>query len=875
MKETKKPLFALAALALSLAAPALAGTRPGDDCFTVLVGRKASADGSVIVAHNEDDPGDIVVNVRKIHGRDHGATRRVALGHGATYETDGRVAGFLWIEATGQEFADSFVNDFGVVVTSDSCPSRETADDLTDGGIGYMLRRLLAEKARTAREAVKLAGELIEKYGYRGSGRTYSVADKDEAWMIAVIRGRHWFAERVPDDEVAVIPNWYTIRRIRTDVPAEFAGSPDIVAYARARGWYDEAKGGAFDFKTAFQRPGRPDPILDGNTLRNWRGLAWLSGRDWEKNGDYPFSFKPAKKVSAESLLALLRDHYEGTPFDATEGYKTGTPNHTKYRTICTTSTIASFVASLNGRRPAPVSAMVWLALGRPDSTAFLPVYGGVDDLPAGAGLGPREHDDVVLYAGHFDDSWLRAERDKLLGTKVGGLARAVEADYGRMILVARGALGPAEASFVKGRKGFEAEFASLYAKDKAAAQKVLDAHVAAAFAEVSGLYDRLAAKPEDPGLSADAQARADIAYLRAAAKKLLDGCLITASDGTPLYTPDGRAHYAALWTRDFASMVEYAGDLMSLKNIESCIDRLVKAVREDGAVPDRVQVDGRAVYAAGAADSPLGEPNIDNAQFLVFAAAGCLEMVPEDMRAALYRKWSPALVRGMDWTPRGANGLVWNDPRKPHSPYGFTDTVAKTGDLFMESVLYWRAAKILARWEGLYGSGATRDGLLARAAAIERSIGSLWDETTGMFLAASVDCRQTDIWGNAYAVAVGFPPAGRRDRIVDYLVSNYDRYVWHGQVRHLPRGEYWQRQLYPVEKDRYQNGAFWGTASGWVMEAVAGRAPELALRMFHDLVEDFRAGGICECVNEGYRQLESYVDTATNPLGAAGRLWR
>jgi hypothetical protein len=181
----------------------------------------------------------------------------------------------------------------------------------------------------------------------------------------------------------------------------------------------------------------------------------------------------------------------------------------------------------------------------------------------------------------------------------------------------------------------------------------------------------------------------------------------------------------------------------------------------------------------------------------------------------------------------------------------------------------------MLARWEGRYGKAATRDDLEARAAAIEKNIGSLWDDKAGMFLSASVDCRQIDVWGNAYAVAVDLPMAGRRDRIVDYLISNYDRYVWRGQVRHLPRGEYWQRQLYPVEKDRYQNGAFWATASGWVMKAIAGRAPELAMRMFRDLVKDFRTGGICECVNEGYRQLESYVDSATNPLGAARELWR
>jgi hypothetical protein len=278
---------ALAGLALFLALPSPlpvpAGQVPDDgECFTVLVGKKASADGSVLVAHNEDDRGDIIVNLRKIKARDYGAPQSAALGKGAFHETDGRTSGFLWIEATTQEFADSFINEHGVLITSDSCPSRVTAEDYADGGIGWMLRRLVAEKAKSAREAVRLAGELVEKYGYRASGRTYSIADKDEAWMLAALRGRHWIAQRVPDDEVAVIPNFFTIRGIRLDDPDHFLGSRDIVAYAKANGWYDEAKDGAFDFKRAFDRPSNREPAADGNALRQWRGVSLVSGKAWE-----------------------------------------------------------------------------------------------------------------------------------------------------------------------------------------------------------------------------------------------------------------------------------------------------------------------------------------------------------------------------------------------------------------------------------------------------------------------------------------------------------------------------------------------------------------------------------------------------------------
>ncbi|MGD0784049.1 MAG: C69 family dipeptidase, partial [Candidatus Aminicenantales bacterium] len=227
-------------LALALGLSVFAAVNPNHDtnCYTVVVGRKASADGSVIVAHNEDDAGDIIVNLRKIQARDYGAPQKVALGHGAAYESDGKTNAFLWIEATTQEFADSFINQYGVLLTSDSCPSREQKEDVTDGGIGYMLRRLVAEKAKSAREAVAIAGALVEKFGYTGSGRTYTLADKNEAWMMAVVKGRHWMAQRVPDDEVAVIPNHYNIRAIDLNDPSRFLGSRDIVEYAKANGWY-------------------------------------------------------------------------------------------------------------------------------------------------------------------------------------------------------------------------------------------------------------------------------------------------------------------------------------------------------------------------------------------------------------------------------------------------------------------------------------------------------------------------------------------------------------------------------------------------------------------------------------------------------------
>lgn len=364
-----------------------------------------------------------------------------------------------------------------------------------------------------------------------------------------------------------------------------------------------------------------------------------------------------------------------------------------------------------------------------------------------------------------------------------------------------------------------------------------------------------------------------EVAWLTAKTAELLAGCRVTARDGTVLYTPDGKGNYRALWTRDFAYMVENAGDLLPPEHVEAGLRYLIRGIRADGAAPDRVRPDGVAVYVAGPEDHPLGEPNLDNAQFLVLAVDAHLQRRSPAKRLRLFREWLGPLRRALDYLPRSPAGLVFNDPARPHSPYGFTDTVGKTGELFFESLLYWRACRRLVPWAERFGEAGLAADLQRRAGLIETNLARLWDEAAGAFLAASMDCRQLDIWGNAYALWLDFPLGERRARVLDFLVRNRDRFLFHGQVRHLLKGEHWQRLLTPVPPERYQNGAYWATASGWTMWALAQHDPALGRQVWSDLIADFRANGVFECINEGYRQLDRYVVSATNPLAAARRL--
>ena len=138
-----------------------------------------------------------------------------------------------------------------------------------------------------------------------------------------------------------------------------------------------------------------------------------------------------------------------------------------------------------------------------------------------------------------------------------------------------------------------------------------------------------------------------------------------------------------------------------------------------------------------------MGDPPTDNSQFIV-------KLVADNVRATgdldFFRGVAGKLVRTMDFTPRSRDGLVMIDPARPHSPYGFTDTIAKTGELLFSSLLYWEASRELAALFEKAGDAARAGEFEARAGSIERNLGSLWDEKAGMFLAASVDCRQIDI---------------------------------------------------------------------------------------------------------------------------------
>lgn len=352
------------------------------DCFTIIVGKNATSDGSVIVSHNEDDNGTQIVNLYRTSEKKHKINEVIKFENGGTINQIEKTNGFIWIELPGMKVSDGYVNDYGVVVFSNGCPSREDKPDSTDGGILYWLRRIVAERAQSAKEGVKIAGNLIDKYGYVSSGRTYTIADKNEAWVLSAVYGKHWIAQRVPDDEIAVIPNYYTIGKVNLEDTLNFLGASDIITYAEKKGWFIPDENNEFNFAksyTALTSLNHP-----GNINRIWRGIKLLSNQDYKIDQEFPFSFKPYKKIDIENVMDILSDHYENCELDKSDMYKNGNPHKINNATICSETTQYSIIVQLRQNMPTEIGTLVWLTYFRPCVNLYAPIYLGIKNFPEG-----------------------------------------------------------------------------------------------------------------------------------------------------------------------------------------------------------------------------------------------------------------------------------------------------------------------------------------------------------------------------------------------------------------------------------------------------------------------------------------------------------
>ena len=354
------------------------------------------------------------------------------------------------------------------------------------------------------------------------------------------------------------------------------------------------------------------------------------------------------------------------------------------------------------------------------------------------------------------------------------------------------------------------------------------------------------------------------VRWLEGEADRIIRASRRQMDDGTSAFPPQVGIHYEAFWLRDYQYTLEGAIGSYSNRELEDSCRLFLRSRGPDGAGVDCVKFDGTPVYRPGY--GTMGEnPVTDGGPFTVGVGWHTHERIGD---VGLLQDLIGPLIETMGAVPLNPeSGLVHIDPSLgwDRCPYGFTDTVRKQGDVLFSSLLFVQACRQLGDLLSSSGDSERSAMWYAEAQSVADQIrDQLWDEGAGLFRAATVQCRQLDVWGSAFAVYLGVSDQHQSMAIAGRLRRDYDSIVYHGQVRHLVPGEYWD---HAGARDRYQNGAFWATPSGWVVFALDLVDRALADRTIVDLVTDMRANGACEWIFEQQRTLPDYLASAALPL--------
>jgi dipeptidase len=333
-----------------------------DACTVIAVGRDASADGSVIVTHANDGMRDF--RIVRVPGRlhVHGSTRPVfydyaANGYlpayggvpylryvgkdrGPTYNT-GQTPNIPlgYIEqvpetATYYEGTYPIMNVHQVSIGETTCEAKvEPMPDPKRLFYSASLARVVLERCNNAQQGVRLIGNLIETYGYHGTGECLVVADTEEIWVVEMCgyamdgSGGLWVAKRVPDDAVFVSANQFRIREVDPNAP-DTMYCENLFDICKALGWWKPDQG-KLDWLCAVSNGEFNHPYY--SLRRVWRIFSLIKPSadfpaqvaNWDTKA-YPFSVKPDRKLSVTDVMTLHRDVYEGTSFDLTKGLAAG-----------------------------------------------------------------------------------------------------------------------------------------------------------------------------------------------------------------------------------------------------------------------------------------------------------------------------------------------------------------------------------------------------------------------------------------------------------------------------------------------------------------------------------------------------------------------
>ncbi|MBR1652472.1 MAG: C69 family dipeptidase [Alloprevotella sp.] len=393
---------------LLLLAGLLAFVPAGLACTNFLVGKKASTDGSVFITYNADSYGMYGRLIYLPHAKHEPGTMR-KIYDGDTNHYYGEIP-----EAAETYAVMGYINEYQLSIMETTFGGREELVD-PNGKIDYVsLMRLGLQRAKTAREAIKVMTQLVAEYGYASEGESFSIADPNEVWIMEMIgkgpgeRGANWVAVRVPDDCIACHANHSRIRKYARYTDTEVLASDGIIDFARAKGFFtgDDKD---FDFSAAFA-PADFGAIRYCET-RVWsfynrfvegmdKYLKYADGRHMNEPGvePMPLYMKPKRLLTRQDMMDGMRDHYEGTPFDVQKDCGMGpgempyrpTPLTFEYegkkyfneRPISTQQTADTYIAQLRSWLPDMVGGVLWYGQDDPNMIAYVPIYCQNTEVP-------------------------------------------------------------------------------------------------------------------------------------------------------------------------------------------------------------------------------------------------------------------------------------------------------------------------------------------------------------------------------------------------------------------------------------------------------------------------------------------------------------
>jgi dipeptidase len=373
-------------------------------CTSLIVTRGASADGSVMITYTCD--GEFHPHLERSPAADHEPGDSLQI-----EDWGGNVRGNI-AQAGHTHAMVNLMNEHQLVIGETTFVGREELRN-PDGLLHYWdLIQLALERARTAREAIDVMTALADEYGYRSTGETFSIADKEEAWILEMIgpgeggKGANWVALRVPDGYICAHANKARIGEFPLHDPDNCVYSPGVIDFAIARGYYDPASGEPFRFNEAF------DPSKPANR-RSCSARVWSIFRraapslnlppDYHRSvpgaDPYPLWIRPDKRLSLQDVFNLMRDHFEGTDFDMTTGLDAGpfglpyrwrplgfqvdSVEYTWERPISTQQTGFSIVSQSRSWLPDAVGGVQWYGVDDTYFTCYTPLYCCLDTLPA------------------------------------------------------------------------------------------------------------------------------------------------------------------------------------------------------------------------------------------------------------------------------------------------------------------------------------------------------------------------------------------------------------------------------------------------------------------------------------------------------------